>query len=63
MAMNQRKVSGETTLDALQRAYQATAYRLKALAICADLDRGCDRASGEAKRRALALAQTVLKRC
>ena len=60
--MNQRRITGETTLDALQRSYLQTQLRAKALRICDELDRGCDYASGQAKLRAMALVQTLIKR-
>ena len=57
-----KKVRGETTLDALQRAYQATQYRARALRICEEMDRNCDHASAQAKLDALVTARYYINR-
>ena len=60
--MNQRRMHGETSLDALQRAYQATQYRARALAECERLDRACDHAPAKMKQEALILARYYINR-
>jgi hypothetical protein len=57
-----KKVSGETTLDALQRAYLQTQLRAKALRICEELDRGCNHAAAKLKQDALVLARYYINR-
>lgn len=52
-AAKERRVAGETTLEALQQAYMAATYRAQALRICEQLDHVCDFAAPKAKRWAL----------
>lgn len=60
--MNQRRIRGETTLDALQRAYSQTAYRAAADRICAHLDVVEAYSPAKQKHEALVLARYYINR-
>ena len=60
--MNQRRLSGETTLAQLQAAYRAAEMRRRALIICEQLDEGEAYAPAKLKQDALVLARYYVNR-
>ena len=60
--MNQRRMTGETTLAALQAAYMQAEMRRRALIICEQLDEGADHAPAKLKQDALVLARYYINR-
>lgn len=58
-----KKVRGETTLDAMQRAYLVTQKRAQALRICEALDKAVDTCPAKMKQDALVLARYWVNRC
>jgi hypothetical protein len=59
---DQRPIRGETTLAALQAAYQSAEMRRRALIICEQLDEGEAYAPAKLKQQALVLARYYVNR-